>query len=335
MCIRDSLRGVQLGITHASRQLAPEADHNASPAPANDLPGIREGGTGVVVGRDVRRLVKHLERAETVEAEGALLPAGLAEGSQIVSAAAVDHGIGVQDTQALGVGARCVVPTAELASPLPGENRGRHVARGGFPIGGRRLNREAAGSPVARVLFLFVGRTLSVDGETYLLMPEVQASDLADEDLARELVPRKSVALSSVRKYLQQTGAREVVLIVNSCGNRSGATITQTTTTSTGGTQTPGGVTTILASLTGDSSFEVEGKRRGLFGWTLSRELRGVADLDRNGAVTLQELTTKLSTDLSSEATQRGLTLGQSVTVTTEGALNPARLLLTAFPAGK
>lgn len=189
--------------------------------------------------------------------------------------------------------------------------------------------------PIARVLFVFVGRTFSVDGETYLLMPEVQASDLADEDLARELVPRKSVALSSVRKYLQQTGAREVVLIVNSCGNRSGATITQTTTTSTGGTQTPGGVTTILASLTGDSSFEVEGKRRGLFGWTLSRELRGVADLDRNGAVTLQELTTKLSNDLSGEATQRGLTLGQSVTVTTEGTLSPDRLLLTAFPAGK
>lgn len=135
-------------------------------------------------------------------------------------------------------------------------------------------------------LFFFAGHGVSVDDQNYLLVYE--------SDIRPFLLRKTALSVEELNQYLSKIQSGNTILILDACRNNPGAgrgdednLMTNSFVKSVGDIKFSA---TIYACNTGQRAYEWPGKGRGFFSLTLEEALKGKADENHDGNVTLSEV---------------------------------------------
>lgn len=135
-------------------------------------------------------------------------------------------------------------------------------------------------------LFFFAGHGVSVDDQNYLLAYE--------SDIRPFLLRKTALSVEELNQYLSKIQSGNTILILDACRNNPGAgrgdednLMTNSFVKSVGDIKFRA---TIYACNTGQRAYEWPGKGRGFFSLALEEALKGKADENQDGNVTLSEV---------------------------------------------
>ena len=135
-------------------------------------------------------------------------------------------------------------------------------------------------------LFFFAGHGVSVDDQNYLLAYE--------SDIRPFLLRKTALSVEELNQYLSKIQSGNTILILDACRNNPGAgrgdednLMTNSFVKSVGDIKFRA---TIYACDTGQRAYEWPGRGRGFFSVTMEEALKGKADENKDGNVTLSEV---------------------------------------------
>lgn len=198
-----------------------------------------------------------------------------------------------------------------------------------------QLARRARKEPIERVYFFLAGHGYQIGRENYYLMPDVAPGDL-EADVAADVLPNKSLPLSKLKEKLQAIGAPQVLVMLDACRNElrvagrgvGGRDLSVEMAEAVGRLRLPRGFVVIRATSGGQRSGEWREKQHGLFTYVLLEALRGAADDNRDGEITLNELEEYLQERTPKAAMRAGLPLQEPTVMYVEEVTNAGRYVV-------